>query len=546
LNTDEYTLVLKEKMNSRFSEYAVFVPAIADSLKLFLRYACLGIATLTSSQLSKCTADQWPQFRGPGASGIATNQNLPDSWDVNTGDNIHWKTFIPGLGHACPIVSRGRVFIVTADNGETDPELRLGLYGDIAPVEDDREHRWKLLCLSQTTGKILWERTLHRGVPAIKRHTKATHANSTPATDGQRIVVCLGSEGLHCLDFSGNLLWKKDLGVLDSGYFDAPAAQWEFGASPIIYNGSVFLQCDVQENSFVAALDICNGHQLWRTPRTDVPTWSTPTIVPGASRTELVVNGFRHTSGYDPASGKLLWNLAGGGDIPVPTPIFAHGLIFFSSAHGSNRPLYAIRPGAAGDLTQSKDEPQNEAIAWYEQREGIYLQTPIVYGDHLYACRNNGLLSCYEARSGKRLYRKRLGSGKSGFTASPVAADGKLYFTREDGTMFVVEHGPKFKLVATNEMNESCMATPAIAGRLLIVRSTKHVYAIGNPPPELAATHAFGAAEQCPAYTPGGWFPASSTPNCVRRRNICQPKCRQVRRRTKCKVRCPIPQKPGT
>jgi outer membrane protein assembly factor BamB len=378
------------------------------------------------------------------------------------------------------------VFIVTADNGEADPELKLGLYGNIASVTDDKVHEWKLFCLSQSTGKLLWQRTLHRGVPAIKRHTKATHANSTPATDGERIVVCLGSEGLHCLDFSGNLLWKKDLGVLDAGYFRVPAAQWEFGTSPIIYDGTVIMQCDIQEGAFLAAYDLHDGREIWRTPRDDVPTWSTPAIVRGASRTELVVNGFKHAGGYNPANGEPLWKLGGGGDIPIPTPIFALDLIFLSSAHGSDRPLCAVRPGAMGDLTVKNGETRAESLAWYSRRNGVYMQTPLVYGDYLYACRNNGVLSCYEARTGERLYQKRLGGGRAGFTASPVAADGKLYFTSEDGVVYVVSAGPEFDLVATNKLGEACMATPAIAGGLLIVRATNHVYAIGKPPVRLA------------------------------------------------------------
>ena len=477
------------------------------------------------------SADQWPQFRGPNASGVATHQNLPDSWDVESEENIRWKTPIPGLGHACPIVSGGRVFIVTADNGDTDPELRLGLYGNIDSVEDDREHEWKLLCLSQASGEILWERILHRGVPTIKRHTKASHANSTPVTDGERIVVCLGSEGLHCLDYSGTLLWKKDLGVLDAGYFDAPAAQWEFGSSPIIYKGTVILQCDVQENSRLVAFDLCAGRERWRTSRNDVPTWSTPTIVKGALRTELVVNGFKHAGGYDPTNGKPLWKISGGGDIPVPTPLFAHGLIFFSSAHGSSRPLFAVRPGAAGDITPTDETQHNKALAWHKQKEGIYLQTPLVYREHLYACRNNGLLSCYEARTGKRLYRKRLGSGKSGFTASPVAADGKLYFTREDGTVYIVEHGSEFKLIATNEMNESCMATPAIAGGMFIVRSIKHVYAIGYPSVELAVVNEPDARMRCHVNRALPCGPTSPIPKSFRRQCACQKKCWPCRRR---------------
>ena len=448
----------------------------------------LWVAVL-GSQLTRSVADDWPQFRGVGARGVGEGQNLPDSWDVETGTNVRWKTAIPGLGHACPVVSRACVFILSADNGEVEPELRLGLYGDIRSVSDDKPHEWQLLCLEQSTGKILWQRTLHRGVPAIKRHTKATHANTTPATDGKHVVVFLGSEGLYCLDFCGNVLWERDLGVLDSGYYRVPSAQWGFGSSPIIFRDMVILQCDVQEESFLAAFDIHTGRDVWRVGRDDVPTWSTPTIVEGPERIELVVNGFRHAGGYDPLTGKPFWRLGGGGDIPVPTPIFARGLIFLSSAHGSQGPLCAVRPGARGDLTPANGETSDESLAWYHRRAGIYMQTPIVYGDYLYACQDNGVLSCYEARTGERLYRERLGRA-TGFTASPVAADGKLYFTGETGVVHIVAAGPEYKLIASNEMGDFCMATPAIAGGLLIVRTQSHVYAIGNPPAQLATSSA--------------------------------------------------------
>lgn len=453
--------------------------------QLRLQFALVSIASCFP--LSLVAADDWPQFRGRGALGVAEEQNLPDNWDVTTGENVRWKVTIPGLGHACPVVSRGRVFIVTADNGETDPELRLGLYGDIDSVADDKPHDWDLLCLSQATGKLLWKRTLHHGVPAIKRHTKASHANTTPATDGEHIVVFLGSEGLHCLDYSGNLLWKKNLGVLDSGYFRVPEAQWGFASSPIIYRDMILLQCDVQKDSFLAAFDIRDGRELWRTPRDDVPTWSTPAIVEGPKRTELVVNGYKHAGGYDPLDGKPLWKLGGGGDIPVPTPIYAHELIFLSSAHGADRPLCAVRPGASGDLTaeieeEEADEVDEQMLAWHHDRAGIYMQTPLVYGDYLYACRMNGVLSCFEAKTGKRIYQERLSGGKAGFTASAVAADGKLYFSSEAGVVNVVLAGSQFKQITSIEMGSPIMATPAIAGGLLLIRTTSHLYAVGNSP----------------------------------------------------------------
>ena len=442
----------------------------------------LALSLPTSVLASECTSSSdWPQFRGRNAAGVTDDHNLPVTWNAETGTNIKWKTAIPGLGHASPIVLGGCIFIVTAESSDRESQLRVGLYGDIASVPTESAQAWQLYCLSKHSGEILWKRTILDRIPQIKRHTKATHANSTPATDGNRVVVFLGSEGLFCYDRSGNLLWKKDFGVLDSGYYVVPAAQWGFGSSPIIFKNMVIVQCDVQQNSFVAAFDVNTGRELWRTPRDDVPTWSTPTIFEGKTRTELVVNGYKHAGGYDPWTGKELWRLSRGGDIPVPTPVVAHGLIVLSSAHGTQRPLCAIREGATGDITPSTDTKLSDHIAWYLPRSGIYMQTPIVYGEYLYACGDNGALNCYEARTGKPIYHERLGNGTTGFTASAIAADGKLYFTSENGDIYVVQSGAEFKLLATNAMNETCMATPAVSDGMLIVRTERHVYAIGLP-----------------------------------------------------------------
>ena len=449
-------------------------PALASLL--------LATALPRSAFVEDCTyAGDWPQFRGWRASGVADGRDLPVDWNAEDGTNIRWKTAIPGLGHASPVISKGRVFVVTAVSSDADPSLRVGLYGDIAPVEDEGSHAWQLYCLSRYTGRILWKRTVHQGVPKVMRHPKSTHANSTPATDGVRLVVFLGSEGLYCFDLCGNLLWKRDLGILDSGYYRVPDAQWGFASSPIIYRNTVIVQCDVQQNSFLAAFDLCTGRELWRTGREDVPTWSTPTIYEDGSRAELIVNGYRHAGGYDPRSGEELWRLSGGGDIPVPTPIVASGLIFLSSAHGAQAPLCAIRVGATGDVTPTGDDRPSDHVAWYKPRDGVYLQTPLVYGEHLYACRNNGVLSCYDIHTGQRLYRERLGSGRAGFTASPVAGDGKLYFAGEDGDVYVIRAGPTFEILATNSMGEVCMATPAISDGMLIIRGKSHVYGIGEP-----------------------------------------------------------------
>lgn len=423
----------------------------------------------------------WPQFRGPQASGVSHAVPPPTTWNGETLDNIAWKTPIPGLGHASPIVVGDQVFIVTAVSDNPQPALRAGLYGDIWSVPQETEHSWQLICLNKWTGQVDWKRTLHSGVPIIKRHTKASHANSTPATNGRYVVVMLGSEGLYCLDRQGNQHWKQDLGVLDSGYYLFPIAQWGFASSPVIFQDLVIVQCDIQENSFLAAFDLRTGNLRWRTDRNEVPTWSTPTVYVGPAGNELIINGYRHTGGYDPHSGSELWKLAGGGDIPVPTPIIANDLIILASAHGPLAPLTVVRAGARGDITLPPNATSSDWVMWQHKRDGTYMQTPLVWGDYVYACKDNGILSCYELQTGKLLYRERLGTGAAGFTASPVAVDGKLYFTNELGETLVIAAGPTYQLLATNSLAEVCLATPAITNGMMIVRTTNYVWGIGQP-----------------------------------------------------------------
>jgi outer membrane protein assembly factor BamB len=291
----------------------------------------------------------------------------------------------------------------------------------------------------------------------------------------------LGSEGLYCYDRHGNLRWKQDLGVLDSGYYLVPAAQWGFASSPVIFQDLVIVQCDIQMNSFLAAFDLFTGVLRWRTKRDDVPSWSTPTVYTGPAGTQLIVNGYRHAGGYDPYTGSELWKLTGGGDIPVPTPIVAQDLVILASAHGPLAPLTALRPGARGDITLQGDASSNDHILWQNKRDGTYMQTPIVWDDYVYACKDNGILSCYELGTGKLQYRERLGTGSAGFTASPVAADGRLYFTNELGETFVISAGPTFQLLATNPLSEFCLATPAVTNGMLVIRTTNRVWGIGQP-----------------------------------------------------------------
>jgi outer membrane protein assembly factor BamB len=285
---------------------------------------------------------------------------------------------------------------------------------------------------------------------------------------------------LFCFDFAGKLLWQKNLGPLDSGFFMVPSAQWGFASSPVIHNGVVIVQCDVQKESFLAAFNVSDGREVWKTARDEVPTWSTPTVHSSHGREQIIVNGYKHIGGYDFRTGKEIWKLKGGGDIPVPTPVVAEDLIFITNAHGRMSPIYAIRTTAEGDISLVDNESSNKHIAWSVPRRGNYMQTPIVVGGHLYCCNDAGVLACYDARSGTSVYSERLGGGGAGFSASGVSAEGKLYFTSEQGTVYVVKAGPKFELVARNELNESCMATPAMSEGNLFFRTRHHLIALGK------------------------------------------------------------------
>ena len=421
----------------------------------------------------------WPAFRGLHASGAAEGFKTPVRWSVTSRQNVKWKVPVPGLGHSAPIVWGNRVFVTTAIRAAGKARLKTGLYGDITPVADRTQSRWAVFCFDRDTGKLLWERTAHVGVPRTKRHPKSSHANPTPATDGKHVVAFFGSEGLYCYDTAGRLLWQEDLGLLDSGFYRAPAAQWGFGSSPVIHEGFVIVQCDVQKGSFLAALDITDGKEVWRTLRDDVPTWSTPTIDVRPGRAQVIVNGYKHIGGYDLRLGTELWRLAGGGDIPVPTPVVGHDLIYITSAHGGMSLICAIRIDAEGNLGQTSSSNQNKHIAWCHERGGNYMQTPLVYGQYVYLCSDRGVLSCLDAVTGDYIYQQKLPI-RSSFTASPVAADGKIYLAAENGSVAVVKAGAQFQLIATNDLGEPCLATPAISQGELFFRTRHHLVAVSE------------------------------------------------------------------
>jgi len=423
----------------------------------------------------RAAARPWPAFRGDNASGNGDGQGAVTEWNVANGKNVRWKTPIPGIANASPIVWGNRVFVVTAISSAGDKTFRTGLYGDVAPVNDLSEHTWKIYCLDKASGKILWEQTAFTGLPKVKRHPKASQANSTPVTDGTRVVALFGSIGmLAAWDMNGKPLWKVDVGVLDSGWFFDPTYQWGHSSSPILYKGTAIVQADVQKQSFIAAYDLKTGKQVWRTDRDEIPSWGTPTVF----GEQLVTNGPK-IRGYNAATGKLLWTLGPNSEVTVGTPVVGDGLVFVTGGYPPARPIYAVKPTATGDISLPKDKTSSDAIAW-SNGNGTYIPTPLYYDGILYTCSNEGVLTAYDAKSGERLYRARVGGGGS-FAASPIAADGKLYFANDDGDVIVARAGRQYEELAKNEMKEVIMGTPAISDGLIVVRTMGHVYGIGNP-----------------------------------------------------------------
>lgn len=438
--------------------------------------------------IARADGQQWPSFRGPQASGIGDGQRPPVTWDALGSRNVAWKVPLPGLGHSSPVVWGDRVFVTTAESTRPTPVFRRDVTareGEVINIDssgDRTRHTWRVHSLDKRTGRILWTTTAHEGVPAVDRHLRNTHASSTPATNGEYVVVLFGSEGLYSYRLDGSLAWKRSLGVLDAGSIDDPDFQWGTASSPIIFRHLVIVQCDVQDGSFVAAYELATGREVWRTVRDEFSSWSTPTVYDQGGRVELVTNGTRFARGYDPLTGVERWRLGGNSENAIPTPVVTTDLIFVTSGYRPVQPIVAIRPGASGDITPAAASPTG-SVAWSTRRGGPYIPTPIVYGDLLYVLANNGVLTAYRAKTGDRVYQQRLADRGGAYSASPVAADGRLYFASEDGDVHVVKAGGEYELLASNPVGDVIMATPAISDGLLLVRTLHHLYAFGDTAP---------------------------------------------------------------
>jgi outer membrane protein assembly factor BamB len=432
----------------------------------------LVLAVFAGSSLAG--ENDWPQFRGP-QSGVARGTGFPNSWDANT--NVVWKTELEGRGWSSPIVWGDKVF-VTAVVSEGKSKLpRKGLYiEDVIGKVPAGVHRWKVICLDWQTGKVLWERTAHQGKPPGAIHVKNSYATETPVTDGKRVYAYFGNVGLFCYDLAGTPLWSRKWASYKTRMGWGPAA------SPVLHKGRVYIVNDNDEKSFLVAVDGRTGDEVWRVSRDEKSNWATPFVWENEKRTEIVTPGTGKVRSYS-LDGRLLWELGGMSVITIPTPSAQDGMLYVSSGYVmdfKHRPVFAVRPGARGDITLKSGETKNTSIAWCQKMAGPYNPSPVVYGNYVYVLYDLGLLACYDARTGKKVYKKQRLPGNPKCTASPLAADGKIYCLSEDGDTYVVQAGSEFKVLGRNRLDDMCLATPAAVRGSLVIRTATKLYRIGR------------------------------------------------------------------
>lgn len=446
-------------------------------MKLYKRIsATLFIALLltlaTYPTLAKRNTN-WPQWRGEGQ-GISEETGLPSEWTDSK--NIKWKTPIAGRGHSSPIVWGKRIFLTTALDGEQVPGRTPGVTHKLLDGTDfvhpdavgaDLRHTFKVICLDRESGKVLWERVAYEGPVHDSRHKKASFASSTPATDGKYVFAFFGSEGLYAYDYNGKQLWKQDLGKLGT-------ASVGYGVSPILYGNLVIMQCDESGGkSFVVAFDKKTGKEAWRAARKVDVTWSSPVLVRTPNRTELVAAAAEAIIAYDPATGKELWRHKGLESNAVPTPVVSDDIVVVTSGYPTKIAL-ALRGGGNGDVTGTKQ------LVWSYNKGTAYVPSPILYGDYVYLMTGNGSITCLDAKTGKMQYEGARVPKATTFMASPVAYEGKILLTSEEGDTFVLRAGPKHEVLQTNSLGEPVYASPAISDGLVFIRGEKNLYAIGN------------------------------------------------------------------
>ncbi|HEY4309982.1 MAG TPA: PQQ-binding-like beta-propeller repeat protein [Pirellulales bacterium] len=436
----------------------------------------LIVLVLFATSLVRAADTQWPQFRGPAALGTADNPDLPDTWSST--DNIAWKQDTPGRGWSSPIVWGDRVFVTTVTNDEEvkNKDRKRGLYlGGNRDEPSKSEHQWRVLCLDLNDGRVLWEQVAHTGLPPESSHLKNSYASETPVTDGERLYVYFGNLGVFCYALDGEPLWSRTLGTYKT------ASGWGTGGSPAIFNDRLYVLNDNEDQSFLSALDTKTGAEMWRTPRPEKSSWSTPFVWNHADRTEIVVSGSGAVRSYD-LDGKMLWQLGDMSGNAIPTPMAGPNLLYVSSGYfmGNKKPIVAVRPGASGDITLAPDATSNDFVAWCQRKAAPYNPSILLYKGLIYSITDLGLTSCFDAQTGAALYEKKRLPNAKAVTASPWAYNGQVFCLSEYGETFVIKAGPDFEVVRVNSLadDDMCLATPAIAGDKLLLRSDRRLYAV--------------------------------------------------------------------
>ena len=437
------------------------------SILLLFIFVMLGVPAAVIA------TDHWPQFRGPGSSGVVEDPALPDTWSAT--QNVAWKTAVPGLGWSSPIVWGDRIFLTTViRQGETEAPKK-GLYfgGERQELSKD-EHRWVVRALDFRTGRVVWERDAFRGTARSTRHLKNSYASETPVTDGRHVYALFGNLGIFCYDLKGNLVWKKEFEPRKTRF------GWGTGASPVLYRDRIYILNDNDESSYLLALDKLTGRQIWQVEREVGTNWATPYIWENGQRTELIVTGTKAVRSYD-LDGRRLWELHGMSSIVIPTPFSKSDLLYIASGYvgDQHRPVYAIKPGADGDISLREGESSNRYIAWSQRQAGPYNPSPIVYRNRYYTLLDRGFFTAHDALTGQEIYGKqRIDVGAGAFTASPWAYNGRIFCLSEDGDTFVLEAGAEYRLIGKNSLGEMSLATPAIARGSLFIRTASNLYRI--------------------------------------------------------------------
>ena len=440
-----------------------------------MQRAALTLLVLAIMPLT-AAAQNWTRFRGPNGDGVGQDDSrLPDTW--STTDNVKWSVDVPGWGWSCPVVWGNRVFLTTVVSDEENVAPSKGLYLGKG-VRDPAKgvHHWLVYCFDLNTGDELWKDEAHTGRPVVPRHPKSTYGTETPTTDGERLYVLFGDVGLYCYDLDGQPLWTHEIEPKKT-FFDYGAA-----ASPIIHDGQVIMVYDNQEESYIASFDAQTGEENWRTERDEKSTWATPFLWENELRTEIIVCGKKRNRSYS-LSGEELWSFDGGmSNLVIPSPFVADDLLYITSGYvgDAHRPVYAIKPGASGDITLGEDESSNESIAWYLPKAGPYNPSPIVYRGLYYTLFDRGFITCHDAQTGQEVYDKNRFAGGATFTASPWAYNGKLFCLSEDGDTYVVKAGPEFELLQTNSLGELCLSTPSVSQGCLLIRTASKLHCLTN------------------------------------------------------------------